>query len=107
MKARTTYFGGKNNRSLASKNMIQGIMIAVVMGVHNVPDRLGPADGVERHHKGVAMLDEPVDENGSFRGHKDALITLSARADLTIGIFPDLYEASPFWIDRHIPFLSE
>jgi hypothetical protein len=39
------------------------------------------------------MLYEPVDENGAFRGHKNPLVSLSARADLTIGIFADLYEA--------------
>jgi hypothetical protein len=76
-------------------------MITVVMGVYNVPDRGRPAERVEGGQKGVAVLDEPVDENGAFRGHKNPLISLSARADLTVGILADLYEASDIRVYRH------
>jgi hypothetical protein len=68
-------------------------MIAVVMGVYNVPDWGRAAHGVDGGHQGVAILDEAIDKNGAFRGYKNPLISLSARADLTIGIFADLYEA--------------
>lgn len=81
--------------------MIQGKMIAVVMGVYNVPDRGRPGEGVEGGHQSIAMLDEPIDENGTFRGYKNTLITLSARADLTIGAFAEFYQASNFRVYCH------
>jgi hypothetical protein len=55
----------------------------------------------------MAMLYEPVDENGALRGYKNPLIPLSARADLTIGIFANLDEASDIRVYHHFSSLPE